>query len=253
VLLCAPFVIGIANADEPILITKSPDMNKIIFDGKWSFITEWKKSSLNDLLYNDGTEIYLRTAHQDNFVYVFVDAVSFTNFVKHSDRTIVCFDKNDSKTTTPNENDYCFLVTLDNNKPIALQGGSSLAITGDFKKIDNPLGFIGIASISDQNDRYTATPHPSYEFRIPTGLIGRSDIYGFYLGVYDTNSNKVYSWPQNVTSTSQFGIPSPSQWGAMISPDKSLPEFELPTLALLSSFLLALYFIKLGIRPKLKL
>src|SRR5438445_12477598 len=61
---------GIAYADNTIMITKSFYMDKVIFDGKWSFLTEWKKSSLDTLSYDDGTEIELRTAHQNNFIYI---------------------------------------------------------------------------------------------------------------------------------------------------------------------------------------
>ena len=53
---------------EPIMITVSSTMNKVIFDGKWTYGTEWKQSSLNTISYNDGTLMQLRTAHQENFI-----------------------------------------------------------------------------------------------------------------------------------------------------------------------------------------
>ena len=56
---------------EEILITKSFDINKIIFDGIWTFDTEWKHSSLEQIHTKNGP-IYIRTAHQDEFVYVMV-------------------------------------------------------------------------------------------------------------------------------------------------------------------------------------
>ena len=235
------FTAGIALADNTIMITKSLFMNKVIFDGKWSFLTEWKKSSLDTLSYDDGNEIELRTAHQNNFIYIFVDAVSQTEFDKHGDNAIVCFDAHDSKPIIPNNDDYCFLTSLDGTKSFVLQGGSSLGFNGGFKKIDNPKGFIGIASVSDENDRYSKTPHPGYEFRIPTDLVGRSDVYGFYLGVYDAQKNKIYSWPQEIIPESPLKIPSPSKWGEIISPDKSLPEFPFPAFSLLSAIILAVY------------
>ena len=48
-------------ADNQVLITKSATLNHVIFDGKWTFYTEWKESSLNDLVYNDTTRIELRS------------------------------------------------------------------------------------------------------------------------------------------------------------------------------------------------
>ena len=230
---------------EPIMITISDNMNKIIFDGKWTHETEWKRSSLDTLSYEDGTTIQLRTAHQDNFIYVFVDAVSDTHLDNGMDRTIVCFDTNNDKIAITNADDYCFVVTLDENEPSVLQGGFSLE--DHFKKIANPVDFIGISSVSDENDRYNKIPHTSYEFRIPTDLVGRSDIYGFYVGVYDGHSNKTYSWPQNIIFDS-IQVPSPNTWGELVSPDKSLPEFEWPMLALLPAFSLAVYLTKFRYR-----
>ena len=213
----------IALAAEPVMITVSDDRNKVIFDGKWSFYTEWKRSSLDTLSYDDGTLMYLRTAHQGNFIYIFIDVVSETKFNKNNDMAYVCFDKHDVRPMIANQDDYCFLVPLGKDS-FVLQGGSPLQETGNFKKISNPDGFIGVGSISDENDRYTSIPHPSYEFKIPTEVVGRSDAYGFYVGVYDSHVNKIYSWPQDIV-VSLLRIPSPNQWGELISPDRSLPEF----------------------------
>ena len=231
----------IVTATEPMMITLSGNMDKVIFDGKWTYTQEWKESSLNTLSYTDGTLIQLRTAHQNNFIYVLVDAVSMTHFNSGSDTAMVCFDKNNNKNVIPNANDYCFIAVLEGKSSFVLEGNSMLGINGNFKKIPNPEGFIGIGGISDENDRYSDVPHASYEFRIPTDLVGRSDSYGFYLTVYDAHDNKFYSWPQYSDPTNVFDIPSPHMWGNVISPDKSLPEFQLPILALVPAFLIILY------------
>jgi len=230
------------SADEPILITLSGGMNHVIFDGKWTFFTEWKPSSLNTLSYDDGTTIQLRTAHQDNFIYIFADVVTDWHFVKGSDTAMVCFDENDNKTVLPDADDYCFMATLGNNKSFAYQGGSPLGFNGGFKKIPNPEGFIGIGGISDKNDRYSLVPHSGYEFRIPTSTVGRSSNYGFYFVMYDASSNKFYSYPQGIIIDKPFQIPSPSLWGDLISPDQSLPEFPWPAIVLVSAFTVILFF-----------
>ncbi len=231
------FSLPAACAEEPIMITVSPSMDKINFDGKWTFLWEWKQTSLNTISYNDGTQIQLRTAHQGNFIYVLIDETSKTKVSKFGDMAIICFDKNDTKSDTANENDYCFGLPFDGKRPFTLRGGSPLAISSHFIKIENPDRLIGISSISDENDRYTPVPHASYEFRIPTDVVGRSDIYGFYLGVYDQNNNHVYSWPKETSAKSLFDIPPPKYWGEIVSPDKSLPEFPWPELALLLSLI----------------
>ena len=224
-----------AKASEPIMITLSGAMDKVIFDGKWTFYSEWKPTSLNTISYNDSELIQLRSAHQGNFIYILVDEVSNIKFNKNTDMAIICFDKNNGKTVIPNENDYCFGVPLDGKNPFTLRGSSALNETSHFMNIQNPNSLIGISSISDENDRYSNVPHASYEFKIPTDVVGRSDTYGFYLGVYNSHSNKIYSWPQNITNDSLLKIPSPSKWGDLVSPDKSLPEFPWPILALVSS------------------
>lgn len=239
---CVFFAIMVPNniwaIGEPIFITKSADMNKVVFDGKWSFVTEWKPSSLNSLSYNDNSIIQLRTAHQDNFVYVMIDFVSDTHLDKGMDKAIVCFDTKNDKSKIAKQDDYCFSVSLNGKTSFTYQGGSPIALHGNFMTIPNPDGLIGVSTSSDQNDRYSSIPHSSYEFKIPTDLIGRSNVYGFYVGVYDDHSKKVYSWPQEIKTKSLLHIPSPKLWGEIVSPDKSLPEFELPMLALLPAFTL---------------
>ncbi|MGC1708272.1 MAG: hypothetical protein WA799_00510 [Nitrosotalea sp.] len=233
-----------AFADDQVLITKTATLNHVIFDGKWTFYTEWKESSLNDLAYNDTTRIELRSAHQDNYLYFMIDALTQTNFVKNADKAIICLEANDSKPQIPDSNDYCFISVLNGKNSFVLQGGSPLELTNHYKIIPSPNDFIAIGGISDQNDRYTPIPHTSYEFRIPIDLVGRSDIYGIYIGVYDSHSNIVYSYPQDIGQISSLKIPSPSQWGTMISPDKSLPEFPLPALILPTALSITLYFTK---------
>ena len=75
-------------------------------------------------------------------------------------------------------------------------------------------------------------PHANYEFKIPIELFERSDNYGFFLSVYDASLDRFYSWPQNNTRENLSDIPPTSQWGDIVSPDKSLPEYPLPILVL---------------------
>ena len=77
--------------EEEILITKSFDINKVIFDGIWTFETEWKRSSL-EIINTDNGPIYIRIAHQDEFVYVMVNVESDKHPNKGFDKTIMCFD-----------------------------------------------------------------------------------------------------------------------------------------------------------------
>lgn len=226
-------IVATANS---IPITISSSMKDVIFDGKWTFTREWKESSQAG--FSAGT---IRVAHYENFVYVMIDATELTKFEKNSDRAMVCFDAKDDKAIIPNSNDYCFITTLGSSTPITLQGGSNFTFNSNFEKISSPDGLIAVGGISDDNDRYTSIKHQTYEFKIPTDLIGRSDKYGFYISVFDIHTNKIYSWP-DMQLDSPLNIPSPKMWGELWSPDKSLPEFPFPFVGLIFSFVIILYF-----------
>ncbi|NIP61745.1 MAG: hypothetical protein GWO15_02960 [Nitrosopumilaceae archaeon] len=223
---------------ETIMITKSEEMNKVSFDGKWSFVTEWKRSSQERMRYDNGTEIQLRIAHQDNFVYVMLNHVTDTKIDENIDKAIVCFDTKNNKGKTLDSDDYCFISTLSQNDGMVLQGNSNQT-SDQLVEIDPHAEYISIGGISDENDRYSKIPHSSFEFRIPTDLIGRSDNYGFYVAVYEASSNKTYSWPE--TERPNFvSTPVPDSWGNLISPDKSLPEFGVYQLVLLPLIILTI-------------
>jgi hypothetical protein len=227
-------------ATDSILITISDNMDNVIFDGKWTDRAEWKNSSVNNLSY-DNMEIQLRTAHQDEFIFILIDVIGDHNLAKGSDKAIICFDTENNKTQKPGIDDYCFMSVLGKEIPFTFQGNSSFAINGYFQKIINHKQLIGTSSISDENDRYSKTPHATYEFKIPIDIIGRSQIYGFYLSVYDSYTNKHFSWPENSISNNLLYVPSTNQWGEIISPDKSLPEFELSFILIVPALLVVIY------------
>lgn len=225
----------IVSSSNSIPITIG-SMKDTIFDGKWTFTREWKESS--EVGFPAGI---IRVAHYGNFVYILVDATSLTRFEKNSDRTMICFDTKNDKSLIPDSDDYCFISILGSNRPITLEGGTNFTSNNNLKKISIPEGLIAVGEISDENDCYTSIPHQSYEFKIPTDLIGRSDKYGFYVSLFSTYDNKIYSWP-DMKQDSLVNIPSPRLWGVLWSPDKSLPEFPLPLLGLAFSFFIILYF-----------
>lgn len=97
------------------------------------------------------------------------------------------------------------------------------------RQIQNHENFVGASTMSDNNDRYSKSPHPSYEFKIPIELFERSDNYGFHFLVFDASSNKKFSWPENSTLEND-DFPKPSTWSDIISPDKSLLEFHFPVI-----------------------
>jgi hypothetical protein len=244
-LLVIQFSSVLALEYEQIPITVSGAMDKIQFDGKWTNITEWKQTSLNEYYYDKQETIILRSAHQGNFVYIFLDAITDTNIDTKEDYAVVCFDTQNEKNQIPDSNDYCFMTTLDGGMGITYQGNSQIEDVR-FEKIQNHPDFIALSTVSDQYDRYSQIPHASYEFKIPTELIGRQNIYGFYFTVYDKHADKFYSYPQNVTSGF---IAPPVQWGEIYSPDKSLPEFGLPLLSLIFAMMFA-FFVKTKLQTK---
>lgn len=211
--------------EEFILISRSPAMENIILDGKWSSNTEWKESVYTGIPFDENKYVHLRTAHHENFIYFLLDFESDIYPDTNMDKAMICLNSDNDKSLRSDSDDYCFIVVLNGKSSHVIVGGSNNAINGNFQKIENDFQFIGIGTASDSNDRYSKIPHSSYEFKIPTKLVGRSDTYGFYFSLYDYDQNKLYSWP-NVETKNNFLIPSPSMWGTLISPDKSLPEFS---------------------------
>ena len=230
-----------AYGQEIIPISISNSMEKIIFDGKWSNELEWKESSWESISSSAGT-IHLRIAHQGDFIYVLLDAVDDQTIDHISDSALICIDGKNDKTLIPNSDDFCFFTGLNSKQSFVYQGGSSLALNNYFKKITYTNDFIGIGSKSDHNDKYSKIPHTSYEFKIPIELFERSNNYGFYFQVYDASTSQYFSWPENVAPENPFDIPSPNKWGELISPDKSIPEFNFPVLAMIPAIILVIYF-----------
>ena len=233
------------NATQSILITYSGAMDKVVFDGKWTDGLEWKQSSWDKLSSPNGDTLHIRSAHQGDFIYILLDVVGEESIDHISDRAMVCIDGLNDKTSIAGADDYCFLATLDGKLGFVYQGGSSLALNGHFKKIQNSDGFVGVGGKSDLNDKYSQIPHTSYEFKIPLNLFGRSDVYGFYVLVYDASNNQYYSWPSGIYPADSLDIPSPNTWGILVSPDKSIPEFGLPILALVPAIFLVIYFTRM--------
>lgn len=211
------------SQSDKILITLSDTMDQINFDGKWSFVTEWKRTGQD--LFDDGN-IVLRTAHQGDFIYVFIDNLSDITIDKKLDYAVICFDGKNEKSLLSDDNDYCFMGTRDENG-ITYNGNSSLTFDDSFREIPNDIEFVAIGEKSDDNDRYSEVVHSSYEFKIPIKLIGRESSYGFYFSTYDSEQQKIFHWPESINSDKSYHIPSPSKWGELVSPDKSLPEFPL--------------------------
>jgi hypothetical protein len=227
-------IYGIAeiNDERSVLITKSNSMKEINFDGKWTFYKEWKQTSWNPISSDENIVFHLRIAHQGNFIYILIDNISDTNTNIRLDKATVCIDSKNNKNNFFDNDDYCFIVQLEERNfiDILLNKQDNFVIQGDsqsksFEELEKIKikEFVGVGTMSDKEDKYSSIPHASYEFKIPTELVGRSDNYGFYVNVFDASSNVVYSWPEDIKLES-FDIPSPLLWGNLISPDKSLLE-----------------------------
>ena len=227
---------------EQILTTYRDDGNQTVFDGKWTFLQEWKRTSYN-AAYRES--LVVRTGHDYKNLYVLIDFVTQQKLSKFSDFGIVCIDGKDDKEAQPQNDDYCFLVTLGSNHPITLQGGNFLGINNHFTVTKNNPSLIAVGGISNENDRYSIIPHTTYEFKIPLEMFDKNERYGFFAGAYVTNENKIYSWPEDIKNENLFQIPSPLWWGDLVSPDKSIPEFPWPALLLILSTLLVIYFNKI--------
>ncbi|KEQ57386.1 hypothetical protein SCCGRSA3_00117 [Marine Group I thaumarchaeote SCGC RSA3] len=246
--------VSFAQTDENItVITKSDSMQEIIFDGKWTFPEEWKISAAEILKYENNEKFYLRTAHYENFIYVMINFETDIHVDKNSDKATICFDSENKKKSKPTESTYCYTVTLGQNQGSTFQGGTDLVNKGYMKQIENHDGFIAIAKPSDENDRYNKNSHATYEFRIPIDQIGRIDNYGFFVSVFEANSDKFYTWPKDLREN-VLEFPSPEKWGTLVSPDKTLPEFSQITALIVgfsSIFVLIKFSNKFGLNQRM--
>lgn len=232
--LCTGTILPVYAYDS-IPITYSGTKTHVEFDGKWTYEYEWKESSLNNYSYENGNKmVILRSAHQGNFVYILLDAVSDETINLGADKAAICFDPTNDKNVVPDSSDFCFLSVLGNKTGITYQGNKNSTTNDGFTKVQNPDGFIGIGGVSDKHDRYSGVSHAAYEFRIPTDTIGRTNVYGFYFAVYDDSTKKYYTYPSEIVTNKM--ITDPSTWGEIYSPDKSLPEFYLPFLVIVPAF-----------------
>lgn len=234
------FFITPVFAESDILIVQSPSMENIIFDGKWSFKEEWKTSGYDTIQFEDGNYFKLRSAHHGNYTYFHINFISDTHEDLLEDKAMICFDSSNNKNKIFDSDDYCFEI-IHNEFSYLIQTNSESK--NNFFKKEYYDEFIGISSMSDIQDRYSKTPHMTYEFKIPTDVIGRSSIYGFYILLHDNYLNNTYSWPNSLKQET-YEILSPSEWGQLISPDKTLPEFSFSFLLyLIIPFSMGLFFI----------
>ena len=232
-LLWLGFIVNETFAEESILVTESDAVRDL--DGKWTFISEWKESAYTGLSYKNGGKIILRTAHDNNYIYVLVDHLGDTSPNKGEDRATICLN---SKNKNPEKDDYCFILTLGRLNPIVLQESSSSIVKSNFKRIFE-TEFEGMSNIT-LTDRYSIVPHVTYEFKIPIDLVGRSNEYRFYVAVYESEGNYVLTWPKYIILKNNSTIPPSVNWGTMISPDNSLPEFHFVYFVFLIPFLMIL-------------
>ena len=214
-------LIGVTYADEPIKVTISSTLHDVQFDGDWTFRSEWKDSSYDNFQFDDDGQFVLRTAHQDGFFYVMINYL--TDFTYHhiADRAVVCFDGYDTSNIA-DESDWCYVVSRESGNGHTLQGGSPIVQTSHFNLVKNHPDFVAYGGMSGENDPYVTAPHATYEFRIPIEQIGFQDEYGFFVQVFDGNDVKTY--PKEFSDKYPQKIPSPTKWGKIFSPDRSISE-----------------------------
>lgn len=226
---------------EPIKITQSFFSDDLIFDGKWTHEYEWKPTSWNHISDSTST-LNIRTAHQEEFIYVLLDYVVLDNKKHQNDYAIFCIDGDNAKLEGITGDEFCFKLFMNSNEPetYLLETKNNSVIK---KIIENHDDLIAISDLSDENDRYSKIPHPTYEFRIPIELFGRSNNYGVFISIYDAENNKTLIWPSDIKNSEE--ISSPKIWGDMFSPDNSLPEFPFPLFIIIIILSVSIIFGKL--------
>ena len=226
---------------EELPITLSTNLENVVFDGIWSYQTEWKPSSLTQVK-SDNSNFVIRYAHDYENLLILVSVVSDTTPSRISDKALVCIDSKNNGGNMPQKDDYCFVAKLGSSMPTTLQGGGFNAVQGHYQTIENHPKLIAVGGISGEWDRYSKIPHSSYEFKIPLEIIGKSNTYGIFIAIHDAESGNYFGWPSDVKMEKYPFIPEPNKWGLLISPDKSIPEFNLPFLILFPTIAFVIIF-----------
>lgn len=193
-----------------------------LIDGKWTLEGEWARSTERVFIYEDEAKIAIRVAHERENIYALLDVVSDRSMDSGMDKAVICFDTELNGGNRADVDDYCFMAVLDGSFTTYKGGATtsnSLSVT------DNPEGVEMKAGVSDAFDRYSKIPHLAYELKVPIESLKRTDVLGFYAAVFDSNTKTTYSWPISLSHGDDIGIKEPSEWGKLISPDKSIPEF----------------------------
>ena len=219
------FHFPVIYADE-LFITFTDADSEIILDGKWSHTHEWKKSS-ETIITQDNQKLFaLRYAHNYEQIFVLIDVIDDTSVNSLKDKSLLCFEaKTTESSIVDKPKTYCFEKIFDGS--LVTQIKNMEILESNYEKIKNPTSVVATSGLSDQNDRYSKTPHISYEFQIPIDVIGRSNVYSVYVEIFDAETDSIMTWPSNPGVTESF-LANSTAWGKMISPDKSIPEFPSP-------------------------
>ena len=223
-LVSGQFIPAFAQEDPREIFISITDLPPPVIDGKYSSEREWSHTSERRYEYDDGTKLVLRAAHDREEIYIMINMVSDVTRDTQKDQAIICFDTAVNGGDRPDADDYCFGASFGGSL-ISYRGGSSSESTNYLTEINNPDGIEMKAGLSSAYDRYSPTPHLAYELKIPADSLKRTDVYGFYVSAFNSSNKTAYNWPLSITQGDSTFISPPSEWGKLISPDKSLPEF----------------------------
>lgn len=196
-------------------------------DGIWTNGGEWQDAS-ETLMKDDesGYMAYLRTMHNKSHIFVLIDFVSDQSD-NVNDRGSVGIGGVDDE-YDPTSDDFWFT-----SKPAVYQGTGEggLEFRSAWEEIATfPLVHVG-EGFNGQNNPYEVENHKIYEFAISVDLIQPRNEYRFYASVQDKDSRVIIRWPSDVTEAPYLDTlgehhpHTPTEWGAIISVDKSIPEF----------------------------
>jgi len=217
------FLINDAYGEE-IWITFSEQTNEIILDGIWTDRTEWKTSSEDVIIIDDDNRFAIRSAHDRNNIFLLIDFITDQK-ISNSDKMILCIGPANLDSEI-NVKEYCFTLKFNSNNLniIELQKNEQKI---NYVEVKNELDVEAKSGVSNLHNRYSKIPHTSYELKIPVDKIGRDNVYNFYLKLYDADTNRYFTWPNNMEKDNS-DIPLIEKWGKLVSPDKTIPEFGIP-------------------------
>lgn len=200
--------------------------NPVTVDGRYTGQDEWQDSlELSLVSYiGQGTinwtgngSAYIKTKHDNAFLYVLVDFVSVPT-ANVDDGSWITLDVKHNGGNSLSSDDIGFEITWISGGKTKF--GATEVSGGNWVDASVPANALGASSLNAENDPHSTVAHSIYEFRIPTSSFTGTNEVGFSVGVWNDAAKVLMLWPGGRLRS------TPATWGNLELSTTTVPEFE---------------------------